>query len=293
MKAKTRVGVLGSTGMIGGAVAKVLASSNIEVFTIGRNGSDVQFDADSPDFTVLERLDLSYVVNCIGLIPQKVQLEDALSLQRMLRVNSVFPHVLTQWSLGQDNKVIQVATDCVFSGSGGPYFETSLKNANDNYGLSKILGELDSPNLLTLRCSVVGSGLDGSSSLLDWVKSQPINAEIPGFIDRNWNGISSLAFAKVVRGLIASGDFQGGLQHLVPSGFMSKFDLVQLLAQKYSRSDINVKPIKSGNRKDLRLGTIAPQRNKALWEGAGYSSIPTIEELVSELANWETILNPL
>jgi dTDP-4-dehydrorhamnose reductase len=285
-----RVGVLGPTGMVGGAVTAVLRVPDIEVITIGRRGCDIYFDADLPDFTFLDTQKLDFLVNCIGVIPQKMQDENPFALSRMLKVNSVFPHLLTERSLQRGIKVIQIATDCVFSGSSGPYFETSEKDATDNYGVSKALGELESSNLMTIRCSIVGSEENGTSSLLDWVKSQPPNALINGYVDRLWNGISSLAFAKVIRGFILNGEFQSGHHHLVPADSLSKADLVTMLSREFSRPDIKVKTMESGKFKDLRLGTIAPHYNQELWGLGGYRSIPEIKQLMRELSDWETNL---
>ena len=52
------------------------------------------------------------------------------------------------------------STDCVFSGKEGNYKETSIPDADDIYGLSKRLGEIEDKNALTLRTSIIGHELN-------------------------------------------------------------------------------------------------------------------------------------
>jgi hypothetical protein len=51
--------------------------------------------------------------------------------------------------------------------------------------------------------------------------------------------------------------------------------------------NLDIIPV-SGNPVDRRLGTIYPDINEMLWKNAGYSTIPTIEELIRELKEYTT-----
>ena len=53
-------------------------------------------------------------------------------------------------------RVLQIATDCVYSGAQGAYVETDLHDALDVYGKTKSLGECQEPNVYHLRCSIIG-----------------------------------------------------------------------------------------------------------------------------------------
>jgi dTDP-4-dehydrorhamnose reductase len=61
-------------------------------------------------------------------------------------VNSIFPIELTELAQELGFKVIQIATDCVFSGDKGSYTESDTKDPIDNYGYSKVLGEHQDKN---------------------------------------------------------------------------------------------------------------------------------------------------
>ena len=43
----------------------------------------------------------------------------------------------------EDIRYIQIGTDCVFSGKDGGYVEDSFMDAEDLYGKSKIVGEIE------------------------------------------------------------------------------------------------------------------------------------------------------
>jgi hypothetical protein len=65
---------------------------------------------------------------------------------------------------------------------------------------------------------------------------------------------------------------------------MTKFDLVSKISEAFSRDDLEVSPKASGVAKDLTLSTIDPEFNARLWRAAGYQSIPSIKELIVEIA---------
>ena len=130
---------------------------------------------------------------------------------------------------GSSTKLIQIGTDCVFSGRDGSYLEDSTKDPIDSYGYSKAMGELFSPNQMMLRCSIIGRENENYLSLMEWFLRQPLNARVNGFIDHKWNGLTTLAFAKVLNGVMSRDAFEAGTFHLVPADEVSKFQLLQTL----------------------------------------------------------------
>ena len=54
----------------------------------------------------------------------------------------------------------------------GNYNEIHPPNSKDLYGFSKMLGELNYKNSLTLRTSIIGHELRSKLSLVDWFLSQ-------------------------------------------------------------------------------------------------------------------------
>ena len=280
-----RVLVFGPTGMLGHEMVKVSRGKGFEVTTSGRSDSDFFFEVGVSDFSELRLQGFDYIVNCIGLITHNIDESDPQSVVSATLLNAEFPRRLADFAEENGSRLIQIATDCVFSGSKGGYVETDTHNATDVYGMTKSAGEIESPNSMHIRASIVGRERSGRKSLLEWVIGQPKNAKAPGFTDRLWNGVTTTAFAKVVAGVISGDAFSSGVSHLVPKDRVSKFELVSMIASALGRSDLEITPSESGLAKDLTLATDHPEVNLGLWQAAGYRELPTIKELIAEIAS--------
>ncbi len=277
--------VLGPSGMLGHEMVKTLRTFGIEVKTAGRIDSDVYFDAQSGDFTDLKISGFDYVVNCIGLTTHNIDEGNSESVATAEEINTDFPISLARAVENGGVRLIQIATDCVFSGSRGGYLETDSHDAIDVYGRTKSNGEVLSPSVMHIRSSIIGREQRGKKSLLEWTLGQPNDAQVPGFTDRMWNGVTTLAFSRVVAGVILKDGFVSGVSHLCPADKVSKFELVSLIASRFGRHEINVNPERSGVGKDLTLSTVHPKRNLEFWLSAGYQRIPTIQELIAEISD--------
>ena len=279
-----RVAVFGATGMLGSAVSAELKKFGFDVVTIGREGCDIKFSVGQSQLRDLDLHDVSYMINCIGLISHVLDESNALSRSQAISINALFPHELSVFAEMQKAKVIQIATDCVFSGSARNYTESSTHDATDLYGKTKSMGEVRASNFMNLRTSIIGRESRGFHSLLEWVVRQPNNSQLNGFIDRQWNGITTLAFARIVAGILDKGLFRQGLQHIIPKNTLSKSELVRLIAAEFGREDLVVSEVMSGYPKNLTLATDDPQFNKTLWLAANYFEIPSIQDLVREIS---------
>jgi dTDP-4-dehydrorhamnose reductase len=224
-----------------------------------------------------------YVINCIGVINKNIVENSADSCEIALLVNSLFPYKLDALASELGFKIIQIATDCVFSGSKGQYLETDMHDTIDIYGKTKSLGEVPSENMMNIRVSIIGPEVNSGVSLFEWVRNQPRNAQIRGYSDHFWNGVTTAAFARICLGIMKNSGFVSGTHHLIPSDSMSKFELVREISSKCERTDIDIRELPSGNRIDRTLSTVNAQLNEQLWANAGYSSIPKIADLVSDI----------
>ena len=224
-----------------------------------------------------------YVINCIGVINKSIVEESAASRQSALLINSLFPYKLDDLASKLGFKIIQIATDCVFSGKKGGYLESDLHDTIDTYGKTKSLGEVPSENMMNLRVSIIGREVSSKVSLFEWVRNQPANAQIHGYSDHFWNGVTTQAFSRICRGIIENSGFVAGTHHLIPADTMSKFELVTSIANKTGRSDVDILERPSGKRVDRTLATINASLNEQMWVNGGYSLIPNIASLVSDM----------
>jgi len=287
-----RVLVIGSTGMLGGTLYQTLAGSDLKVLEASRSRGLI-FDAEvelAED--LLRKAGLKsgdYVVNCVGLTKTHINEEKTDTIERAIRLNVLFPISLARAAEKLNLRVIQVATDCVFSGAEGKYFESSPHNAYDAYGKSKSLGEVKSERVMHLRCSLVGPEGEGRQSLFfEWVRASEPESQIKGYVNHHWNGLTSLAFAKIVAGILQSDTFIPGTHHLVPADEITKYELIRLELELLEREDVQVEAVHAEEYIDRTLETNAPERNSMLFAGAGYRRVPTIREMMEELP-WEAL----
>jgi dTDP-4-dehydrorhamnose reductase len=260
--------ILGASGMLGHKMAEMLEGA----IAVTRG----EFEATEDNLEQFELGADDWIINCIGAIPQKTT-----RAYDMLALNTAFPLRLASEN---PQKILQIATDCVYSGATGGYDESCQPDAKGLYGVTKRLGEATAPNVMLLRTSIVGPELTAKRSLFEWVRNQPEGAVIEGYADHRWNGVTTEAFARVAKGIISGGLFSAGVQHVVPADTVSKAKLVQLIADRLGRDDITVVPVETGKPIDRTLNTRDSARNAELWQAGGYSEPPTISEMIGAMS---------
>lgn len=277
----TKVAILGKTGMLGSAVSKEFTESDLELVFLSRKELDAEIASVKDIENISQGCD--YIINCIGIIKPYIQDCDSYSVERAIRVNALFPHNLAKAAEIVGAKVIQIATDCVYDGKSGCYDENSKHNPIDVYGKTKSLGEVYASNVLNLRCSIIGKEEKSYLSLLEWFLNQPLGASVKGFKNHYWNGITTNAFAKICLGIIKSGNWFSGIQHVIPADRLSKAEMLHIFSRVFKRNDIFIEDIITDSYLDRTLETVNKKINLELWENAGYKFIPKIEEMITEL----------
>jgi dTDP-4-dehydrorhamnose reductase len=278
--------VLGSTGMLGSAVLVELRRAGLQAIPASRSVGH-RFDAlDLKLEELMKEAKLGsddFVVNCIGLTKARIDESSLESRQLAVRLNVDFPNALAKTAEERGVRVIQVATDCVYSGALGNYSEKSPHDPHDVYGKTKSLGESPSANVMHLRCSLIGPELGRASLFFEWVRQQPPGSLIEGYTNHLWNGITSKAFGQVVSGVLVEGLFAAGVQHLVPDDAVTKDQLVRSVLKELGRSDVRVTSVSAPERVDRTLSTVSPDRNLAFFKAAGFKNHPSIQRMVHEM----------
>lgn len=195
---------------------------------------------DAFDFDAVVRVFASVrpdaVINCIGVIKQLATAKDPLI---SLTVNSLFPHRLANLCRMAGTRLLHISTDCVFSGRKGRYTEADVSDAEDLYGRSKFLGEVDGPGCLTLRTSIIGRELNTGHGLVGWFLKQR-GSSVHGYQKAIYTGFTTLALAQVIGDVLdRHPDLQGLWQ--VSSNPINKFDLLSLVNDVYGLG-IRVQP---------------------------------------------------
>lgn len=301
MKLKT-VAVIGASGMLGSMVLDVLSQDeDLKLISTVRTKKLAELERSKFKNVDWRLLDVekdntaelrsaihgaSYIVNAIGVIKPYIHDDNPVETERAIKVNSLFPYKLAQLAVANRAQILQITTDCVYSGSRGSYVETDRHDALDVYGKSKSLGEALLPNVHNLRCSIIGPENKGYLSLLEWFLHLPRNAHIEGYINHRWNGITTLHFARICLGIIQKNVKLPPLQHIVPKDVVTKAELLRLFASEYNRGDIVITPTNAKIAIDRTLATKNESLNRELWRAAGYEEPPSISQMIAELARY-------
>lgn len=244
---KTKILVLGVSGMLGNAIFRVF-SQDTQKFTLsGMARSDrvkshlpqelqqnIVWGIDVENIDALTQLLASttpdIVINCIGLVKQLKESNDSFS---SISINALFPHRLARLCKLVDARLIHISTDCVFNGSRGMYSESDNPDAQDLYGRSKLLGEVDYSNAITLRTSIIGHEMQSAHSLVEWFLSQ--TDTVKGYKRALFSGLPTVELATVIRDYVIPRPELRGVYHVSASP-INKFDLLSLIAEIYKKS---------------------------------------------------------
>lgn len=175
------------------------------------------------------------VINCIGVVKQVPDSDTPLVA---IPINALLPHRMARLCELSGARFVHISTDCVFSGSKGMYTEYDIADATDFYGRTKYLGEVDYPNAITLRTSIIGHELNGSRSLIDWFLSE--RNSVNGYKRAIFSGLPTVEVARVIRDHVIPNPELHGVYHLSVDP-INKFDLLTLVSKIYGKI-IDIKP---------------------------------------------------
>ncbi len=216
-------------------------------------------DIENPEqlARLLEAADPDVVVNCIA-----VGRPAPADPMRSIFVYSVLPQRLSQLCRRSGARLVQIGSDGVFSGARGGYTEDDPPDAEDVYGISKLLGELAEPHAITLRTSIIGHELQSGSGLLEWFLSQ--QGRCSAYTRAIFSGFPTIVLADLIRDVVIPRPDLHGIYH-VATRPISKFDLLRLVAERYGKKielipDDRASPNRSllADRFERATGYVAP-----------------------------------
>lgn len=282
-----RILILGVSGLIGHKLLQEL-SENFEVFgTLHKtklhygnlslfSSKNIIECVDVANFEILKgvffAVNPDVILNCVGITKRKIDENNPLEV---LTVNSVFPHQLANWAKTNKKRIIHFSTDCVFDGKVGNYNESSLTTADDIYGRTKALGEINYNHTLTIRSSFIGQELFDKTELLDWFLAQN-GKQIKGFTNTFYSGVSTIFMANVVANIILNYPNLSGLYQLAPDKPISKYDLLCLAKEAF---DVNVEIIPESEHVHLPTLDASKLKREISIE------VPSWNEMMKELAS--------
>jgi dTDP-4-dehydrorhamnose reductase len=237
---KMRVIVLGSNGMLGSMLTFHASSILDQVVPLSRMEFNVLTDSLSKlDAYLSPSAEETTIVNCVGAIPQKPY-----SRAEFIMLNEEFPHRLAEYCAGKGCRLIHVSTNCVFSGKRDMMHEEDVADADDDYGRSKRNGE---PTYgTTIRCSIIGPELASFTGLMEWFLHGTA-AEVNGYTDSFWNGLTTLELSKVIcsEHILHNSGTSNRVIHYYSEEPVSKYTLLTYFSEIFEK-DVIIHPIATG-----------------------------------------------
>lgn len=237
--------ILGGSGMLGHKLAQVFDDVFDTYCTVRDDGAwfkrlgilppeRVLGNVSAEDFDTIEKtirtLKPDVVINAIGIIKQLASSQDVF---QTLAANSILPRQLANLAELMGFRFVSFSTDCVFTGLQGNYNEGDRPDSADLYGMSKFLGEVTSPNCLTLRTSIIGREIGTAHSLVEWFLSQ--ETSVKGYANAIFSGFPTIVLAELLTKIVNDFPLLEGLYH-VSSDPISKFDLLNLIKDRMDLS---------------------------------------------------------
>lgn len=261
--------ILGSGGMLGYAAANYFSNKGYNVKSLSRK----EFDAVKSDVNILasdiENADI--LINCIGVIKQVIE---KYTPYEVIKTNGILPRNLAKLCKAAGTAMIQITTDCAYSGKTGSYNENDMLDAEDLYGVSKAAGETS--ECMTLRTSIIGPERETSRSLLGWAFSQK-GKTVNGFTNHKWNGVTTLQFSKLVEKIMLGGFYEQGIFHLHSPDTMTKYEMLGMFNEIFSLN-LKINPVEALEFCDRSLSSVYPLSSRI-------STMP-IKEQVKELKDF-------
>lgn len=293
----TNILVLGISGMLGSMVFDYLSTNrDFKVYGTVRNPNylrDNVFLFDAYDISQLEELrfrnlKVDYIINCIGITKPFAKDDDPEGVKRAISINAEFPWKLAAYTKRNNIKVIQIGTDCVYSGKRGKYNEEDPHDPLDVYGKTKSLGEVFDGSVLIIRCSIVGPEFKRENSfLLEWFLSNPKKSTIGGFEHHIWNGVTTLQFAQLCEKLISSNIYdklmsKSYIHHFLPNSSVNKYQLMHIFNDIFER-ELKINKINRPEEKvDRSLVTIYSDLKKLMDKQDLRTAITELKDYMQE-----------
>jgi dTDP-4-dehydrorhamnose reductase len=244
-----KVLILGGSGMLGHRLWMVLSGRFDAHVTLRRPNTWLGERADAQriitgvaaeDFDsvmqAVAKVQPDVVVNCIGVVKQQGAAKDPIAC---LSINALFPHRLARLCQAARSRLIHVSTDCVFSGKKGAYTEADVADAEDLYGRSKLLGEVQRPGCLTLRTSIIGREIETRQGLIEWFLSNA-GKTVSGYRRAIFSGLTTQTLSELIARLIVDFTDLDGLWHVAAQP-INKFDLLSLVRDQFA-ANITIAP---------------------------------------------------
>ena len=218
-----KVLVTGSTGQLGQELHKISIKFNFEwlfadstIFNLlNLNNIDNFLNKSKPDL----------IINCAAFTLVD-DAEDNFVLANTINHKAV--SIIAKWCNHNKCKLLHISTDYVYDGNSFlPYVETDETNPLNNYGKSKLLGDIacqkNNPNCIIIRTSWLYSSF-GNNFVKKMISLMKNNKLIQVVDDQFGSPTYAFDLANFILNLIKNRKWKPGIYHYTNKGKISWFD---------------------------------------------------------------------
>lgn len=272
--------LLGSTGLLGPAIAAEASRRGHQVVGAARNGAEIAVDIadDAQLLDALASVEQDAVVNCVALTSvDDCERDPGLAF----RVNARPLSLLAEWSKSNSRKLLHISTDHYFTTGGArPHGEADPVDLVNEYARSKYAGEafaLTSPHALVIRTAIVGIRGWERLTLAEWaICAIEAGDQVTVFDDAFTSCIDVGTLARASLDLLEQG--ATGLFNVASREVFTKGDLIREIARQMDRAL---------NATSASVNGLSPARPSSLGLDVGAAEqrlgyhLPTLEQVVS------------
>lgn len=282
------IAVVGGTGILGLALARVARQRGLDVLTVARTGADLSLDICNADavsaFFAVNRPQA--VVNCAALTDLN-QCEQDPALAYLVNARAAL--TLSRGCADAGARFVHVSTDHFFTGDADRlHDEKSPVKLVNEYAVSKFAGEafvLGHPDNLVVRTNLTGwRSWQGRPTFIEWAVRSLREAEtVQGFSDFFTSTIDADRLANAILDLLDRK--VSGLLNVAARETVDKATFLRRLARELN---VSAEKIRSASVKSLptaRAESLGLDVRKA--EGVLGYKLPTTDEVIASLVRSE------
>jgi dTDP-4-dehydrorhamnose reductase len=219
-----KVLVTGGKGQLGSELHKISTNYNFEWLFTDRNSFDLS-NLDNID-VYLDICKPNIIINCAAYTSVNCAEVD---FETANIINHKSVKLIAKWCDKANCKLIHISTDYVYQGNSvTPYNEKSLTKPLNNYGKTKLLGDLacqkNNPSSIILRTSWLYSSF-GDNFLKKMINLMQDSDEIEVVDDQIGSPTYAADLANVLLAIINNNDWKDGVYNYANEGKTSWFDL--------------------------------------------------------------------
>ena len=249
-----KVLVTGGKGQLGSELHKISTNYNFEWLFTDRQSFNLS-DQDNID-VYLDICKPNIIINCAAYTAVD-NAEDDFEAANTINHKSV--ELIAKWSYGNNCKLIHISTDYVYDGNLlFPYVETDQANPLNNYGKTKLLGDIacqkNNSSSIIIRTSWLYSSF-GNNFLSKMINVMQDRDEIEVVDDQFGSPTYAADLAEVILQIINFNIWKPGIYHYTNRGHISWYDFANKIKSIYGFSTI----IKSISTKEYSQKAIRPK----------------------------------